>query len=170
MRDDFDVETVGWGRHEFSERRAGRRIRWASSRRHRRLVLDDATALRHLLSPWRKMTTRVTRATRGEERSQEEEEEGTMGSGRRKCARFITCFSKLPVSRPMISSADEDSIPRSPQQLHRFHVGFNLHLQISTITWPSGNQTAKKRSESCPLTIGLPQLQGDFTIETLYNT
>jgi hypothetical protein len=111
--------------------RAGRRIRWASSRRHRRLVVDGATALRHLLSMWRK-------TTRGEEsRGRGRGSDGDR-STKMRMRTLYNLFSNLPVSRRMVSSADEESIPRSPQQLNRFHVSFNL--QISTITWPSGKR------------------------------
>jgi hypothetical protein len=104
---------------------SGSRKRWVSSRRDRRLAIDEATAPRHPLTPWQETRTR---ARRGEEKSQEEEE--AMASGQPKTRTLYSLFSKVPVSRPMISSAGEEAFQGLLSDFIGFTSDFNDRVAL----------------------------------------
>jgi hypothetical protein len=97
--------------------------------------------------------------------SQEEEE--AMASGQPKTRTLYSLFSKVPVSRRMISSAGEEAFQGLLSDFTGFTSDFNDRVALG-----QSKNARKESSESRPCIIGfgLPRLQGDFTIEMLYNT
>lgn len=98
-----DVETVGCEGHEHGERRAA-----VECGEHLLAVTDALLLMRQQHKSVPSMARDEDQGEeRGEERSQEEEEEEAMGSVRPKTRALYSLFSKVPVSRPIISSAGE---------------------------------------------------------------
>lgn len=73
------------------------------------------------------------------------EEGEAMGSGRPKTRTLYSLFSKVPVSRPMISSADEEAFQGLPSDL----TGFTwvLYFRFSRSRGLKQSKKARKREE-----------------------
>lgn len=147
--------------------RCGGQIRWASSCLERALLLMEATALKHLL------------AEDGDEERRGEASRGGHGfKVNRKYARFITCFQsacqppKLRYLLPL-PSADEEAFQDLLSDLAVSPEFQKFSFQRSRGSQQlNAKRRSRERSGSRPYTMlfSLPRLQGDFMIETLYNT